>query len=362
MSKRKRILVAPLDWGLGYAARCIPVIAKLRQYGVDIVIASEGRPHDLLRKEFPNLEHIRFPDHTPQTLYEETLAWSIMKNFPALEKDFQQEHLAVESEIKHLNIDAVISDTRLGAYSETVPSILLIHQLNTLLPAYLQWGERIATLALRNQCNKFSECWIPDFEGTDNLAGKLSHPQTLPRNSFFIGPISRVTWTETKKEMEILVILSGTEPERTIFEQEIVSQLQQTTHHSIVVRGKPEHSTRLKFSDNIILVNSLQSDEFSKAIALSNIIVARPGYSTIMDLSFAGAKAIFIPAPQQAEQEYLAGELMKKKICYSEPQEEFSLQRSMEKAKEYSGFTHRFSPDHTTLRQRIEQLLITIGY
>ena len=176
------------------------------------------------------------------------------------------------------------------------------------------------------------------------------------------GPISRVTWTEAKKEMEILVILSGTEPERTIFEQEIVSQLQQTTHHSIVVRGKPEHSTRLKFSDNIILVNSLQSDEFSKAIALSNIIVARSGYSTIMDLSFAGAKAIFIPSPQQAEQEYLADELMKKKICYSEPQEEFSLQRSMEKAKEYSGFTHRLSPDHTTLRQRIEQLLITIGY
>jgi hypothetical protein len=232
--------------------------------------------------------------------------------------------------------------------------------LNFLLPTYLHRIENAATLPLRKRFEKFSECWIPDYKGAHALAGTLTHPQTLPANSFYIGPLSSLSLLDIKKEMEVLVMLSEPEPQRTIFEQNIVSQLQKLNLKAIVVRGKPEQTTRIKFPGNIIMVR-LQTEELSKAISLSDIVVARPGYSTIMDLSFMAAKAIFVPTPDHTEQEYLADEFKKKMICYSEPEGEFSLQRSLEKSVHYSGFKPLY-PDYSTLRERIEHLLNSIGY
>ena len=37
-----RVLVAPLDWGLGHATRCIPVIRELQAAGAEVWLAGEG--------------------------------------------------------------------------------------------------------------------------------------------------------------------------------------------------------------------------------------------------------------------------------------------------------------------------------
>jgi uncharacterized protein (TIGR00661 family) len=361
MKSRKRILVAPLNRGLGHAARCMPIVNKLLGYGVEVFIAADGRSLDFLRREFPNLTHIRLPEYIGQYLYDDILPWIVLKKFPAMQKHISEEHNTLETIVKQFAIDAVISDSRLGVYSSAVPSIFIIHQLNILLPNYLHWTEEVITSVIRKRCGQFTECWIPDSEGAGSLAGRLSHPKTLPRNAYYIGPLTRLISIDAKKEMDVLVLLSGQEPERTQFEQIVVTQLQQTKLNSIVVRGKPEHKTRIKFAENIIMINSLQTEELSKAISISHIIVSRPGYSTLMDLSCAGARAIFVPIPRQTEQEYFAEELKRKKICYSETQDEFSLQRSLEKAKEYSGFVQH-TVEQTVLRQRIEHLLNMIGY
>ena len=55
---KKRILVAPLDWGLGHASRSISVIKALLDREVDVLLGSNGRPLALLRREFPQLESI----------------------------------------------------------------------------------------------------------------------------------------------------------------------------------------------------------------------------------------------------------------------------------------------------------------
>ena len=53
---KKRILVAPLNWGLGHATRCMPIINALLANNFEPVIASDGYALSLLKKEYPNLQ------------------------------------------------------------------------------------------------------------------------------------------------------------------------------------------------------------------------------------------------------------------------------------------------------------------
>ena len=56
----KRILVCPLNWGLGHATRCIPIIKALIGNNAEVLIGAEARPLELLKKEFPELTFITF--------------------------------------------------------------------------------------------------------------------------------------------------------------------------------------------------------------------------------------------------------------------------------------------------------------
>lgn len=361
MKKIKRILVAPLDWGLGHATRCIPIIDELLRRDVDVIIAADHRPLDLLKKEFPHLTHVRFPGYVVQYIENGNLGWAIIKQLPDILRGFKEEHRRLEELIVQYDIDAVISDSRFGVYSKKIPSIFLIHQLTILLPPNLQWAQRSVARVNRFFINRFHECWIPDVADENNLAGILSHSPSLPNNAYYIGPLSRLQRREKQKiDFDLLVVLSGPEPQRTIFEDIIIEQLKQTSCRALLVRGVPERNTRIKLTDTITAVSSLSTEELSKAIAASSIILSRPGYSTIMDLSFVGANAIFVPTPQQTEQEYLAKNLKEKKICYSESQAEFDLIRSLESAKDYTGFPmiHNDPPRRATLQHRIDNLLM----
>jgi UDP-N-acetylglucosamine:LPS N-acetylglucosamine transferase len=61
----------------------------------------------------------------------------------------------------------------------------------------------------------------------------------------------------------------------------------------------------------------------------SEYIVARSGYSTIMDLLAVKKNAILIPTPGQTEQEYLGQYSHEKKWMYSVAQKNFNLQAAM---------------------------------
>ncbi|MFA6468344.1 MAG: glycosyltransferase [Bacteroidota bacterium] len=358
---KKRILIAPLDWGLGHAARCVPIIYELIAQGIEVVIAADRRPADLLKKEFPDLEHLKYPGYSITYPENANMAWTMFRQLPVLFKGIALEHDQLESLVKSHGIDAVISDNRWGAYSKQVPSVFMTHQIRILLSKYLVWGQGIVDAAHARLMMPFSEIWIPDTESGTTLSGILSHNGSVPKNAYYIGPLSRLKKiSRFNKELDVLVILSGPEPQRTIFETLIVAQLKKSTMRSLVVRGTPELTLKMKLSDTLTLVGSLTSDELSEAIASSHIIISRPGYSTIMDLSFLGANAIFVPTPQQTEQEYLAQRLKEEKICYSEPQNGFSLQRSVSQFNAYSGF-RQVQNDHTLLRQRIDHLLKKIS-
>ncbi|MDP1677446.1 MAG: glycosyltransferase [Bacteroidota bacterium] len=358
--KKKRILIAPLDWGLGHATRCIPIIHELIAKNTEVIIAADNRPAELLKKEFPDLQHIRFPGYTLNYPVNGNMAWAMFRQLHTLFLGISAEHKYLKKIIKEHSIDAVISDNRWGVYSKTIPSIYIVHQLRILLSHSIQWGQRIVDFENRQLIKNFSEIWIPDFDNDQNLSGELSHSSRMPKNSFFIGPVSRLVKLDgIRKEIDVLVILSGPEPQRTIFEEMITYQLKETQLRSLIVKGTPEKNFKLKLTDTITIVSSLTSSELSQAISSTQIVISRPGYSTVMDLSFLGANAIFIPTPQQTEQEYLSKRLKEQRICYSETQSGFSLSRALEQSNSYSGFS-QLQNDYSILQQRIDHLLKSI--
>ncbi|MEP7128904.1 MAG: glycosyltransferase [Chitinophagales bacterium] len=346
--KQTKILIAPLNWGLGHAARCIPIIKELKNLGAEVIIAADGRALELLQKEFPELKCIRLPGYEIRYHEKGSLTLKLLLQLPRLIASVIKEHKQLKKIITVEKIDAVISDNRYGLYSKKIKSVFITHQTGIKLPKYIAWLEAFVNSINHYFISKFDACWIPDFEGTDNLSGELSHNYSLPKNAIFIGPLSRFTYREEKKKYDLLILLSGPEPQRTLLEKLLIKQLFQTENELIprrpdqklkvfLVRGIAEGSNQpINISENFTRVDYLLTEELNNAILSSDVIISRPGYTTIMDLAILGSKAIFIPTPGQTEQEYLADYFKRRGIYYSEGQQEFNIKRAMEQIKNYT--------------------------
>ncbi len=212
--RKKRALLCPLDWGLGHAARCIPIITELLRHNAEVIVAADGRALQLLKKEFPQLEFLKFPGVAVQYPNKGSFTVKILLQLPSILKGFFAERKYIDEVVESKNIDVVISDSRHGSYSKKIPSIFIIHQIRILLPKYLKFFEPFVSFVNKKFMERYTECWIPDFEAEHNLTGKLSHSKKLPDNTFFIGPLSRFSPIEKSsvKEIDILAILSGPEP------------------------------------------------------------------------------------------------------------------------------------------------------
>ena len=108
-----------------------------------------------------------------------------------------------------------------------------------------------------------------------------------------------------------LVLLSGLEPQRTIFEQELLQRFADTHERVLLVRGKVSDPHTVIQRGNITILPSITDDDLRTVVQEVHTIIARSGYSTIMDLEALGVlrKAEFHPTPGQSEQEYLSSYL-----------------------------------------------------
>jgi spore coat polysaccharide biosynthesis predicted glycosyltransferase SpsG len=263
-------------------------------------------------------------------------------------KGIKEEHALLQQIIKQHKIDVVISDNRFGLWSKSSKTIFITHQLMIKAPFGVKWLYRINLKYM----NKFNECWIPDEEGSKNLSGDLSHKYPLPKNAFFIGLLSRfnlekkedghlIGSTVISIKYDVMVIISGPEPQRTVFEKIILEQLLKEKVKALVVRGvtETEEEKIIKTNFNhLVIVSHLKANEMRQAILQSDLIIARSGYSTIMDMAALGKKIFFIPTNGQTEQEYLAQLLMYKGIAYMQSQTEFDLTKGLLESKKYKGF------------------------
>lgn len=305
MLNGKRILVAPLDWGLGHGARCVPIIRRLVDRGAIPVIGADRGPLALLRAEFPGLEHVRLPGAGIRYAHGTDQLWSMARQFPRLLHSIRQEHRLFERIRHDLRFDAVISDQRFGVRTSDLPSVLITHQVFPRVP-FTQGALRYLNLRM---IARFHRCWIMDEPDAPGWAGALSHGQPLPRNARYIGTVSRFSRnsTTTGPTYRIVAVISGPEPHRTQLEAILTDQLQRIAGPHLLVCGLPVE-TRAELIGNIHRLAHLPGDQLAQALLSAELIVSRSGYTTLMDLAALGRNALLIPTPGQPEQEYL-GEL-----------------------------------------------------
>jgi len=329
---KKRILVAPLDWGIGHATRCIPIIKELINRNYDVIIAADGRPMHLLKNEFPSLEMIRFSGYNIKYPTYLPMSVNMLLQIPKILWNIKKENRILNEIIIDYKINGVISDNRFGLYTNKVPCVFITHQLAIQSPYF---AEDIQNFNYK-YINRFDACWIID-DKENNLAGNLSKPKKIPKNSIYIGCQSRFKYQKTEKIYDFLAIVSGPEPQRTVLEKGLTKALQKRKEKSLIVLGKPELNDTKEIG-NLTIQSHLTAKDLNSVILSSNLIICRPGYSTIMDLSKLMKKAFFIPTPGQTEQEYLAQILSEKKTCCFQKQHEFDFEKGIIESKKYSGF------------------------
>ncbi|RNC87777.1 MAG: glycosyltransferase [Winogradskyella sp.] len=330
----KRILVAPLHWGLGHATRCIPLINALIEHNFEPIIASDGSALELLKKEFPNLLAFELPSYDiSYSKKPGRFKLKLLKTSPHILRTIRREKSVIKQLVKKESISGVISDNRFGVRDKSIPSVYITHQLNV-LSGRTTW---ISSKLHQNIIKKFDQCWVPDLDSNTNLSGDLGRPKQKIKNVKYIGTLSRFEKEKLDKTIDILVVLSGPEPQRTQLEKKLLLELKNKKENIVFIRGMVEDKQKITYLGNITLYNYMTSKKLEHAINSSNLIISRSGYTTIMDLAKLGKKAVFIPTPGQFEQLYLAEKLNENLIAPSFEQDTITSS-DLKVHPNYSGF------------------------
>ncbi len=347
MALRGKALVCPLDWGIGHATRCVPVISKLLELGFEVVVAASGRPMEFIRIEYPEVMVIDFPG--TQISYPKN-SWVALKMFRLMPRflfGIWREHRALKRIASEVKPTLIISDNRFGCWHEEIPATFITHQLIIQVPGRLKPIQGLLNRINYWFIHKYKSCWIPDFEPHRGLAGALSHPVKMPDNAHYIGILSRFSKPVNpyadyvQPDFDLLIMLSGPEPQRTILEEKILMQLVNVNMQVAMVRGMPESEEAYVLDNRIHVFAHLDSPKLHELILKSALVICRSGYSSIMDMVTLGKRAIFIPTPGQTEQEYLSQYLMNKKIYFSMEQTNFDLLYAIEMSKNFPGMVIR---------------------
>ncbi|RYY71479.1 MAG: glycosyl transferase family 28 [Chitinophagaceae bacterium] len=330
-----RVLISPLDWGLGHASRIITIVKLLQNYGVQVLIAADGTPAELLRKEFPAVEILALEGYGIRySRNKKYFSYKLFAQFPAIYRAIRRENSWLKTAIQEHSIDAIISDNRFGFYHSRIPSVYITHQLN--IKTGKKWMNKLAQKIHYKYINRFTECWVPDFETGITLAGELSHPDNFPTVPVkYLGPISRFKKQVGAITNDLLIILSGPEPQRSIWERDLLNQVKKLDRNIVLVRGLPEALDEMPATSGLTVYNHLPAATLEPLIKTSAMILCRSGYSSVMDLVATGNKALLVPTPGQAEQEYLATYLMKEQLFFCCEQKDLMLETHLKLALEF---------------------------
>jgi uncharacterized protein (TIGR00661 family) len=333
-SSSKKILVAPLNWGLGHATRCIPLIKNFISEGCDVHIASDGDGLKILQKEFENLTFFSLPAYDVKYGTEDNFFTSLIFQLPSLMKNVSKEFVYVQQLQKEHNYDLIISDNRPGVKSKKTKSVYLTHQLQF----KVKYGSRLGHRFHKMLYKDFDEVWVPDVKPPENLAGELSISKN--KKVKYIGHLTRAQKVLEAKIYDLLLLLSGPEPQRSKLEDELFKQLRSTKLKVALIRGTSV--PRLRTNPKFKIIDLANSEEIDQLIAQSKVVVARTGYSTLMDLAVWKKPCLLIPTPGQPEQEYLGKYLTERKWAFVVDQKELDVKSQLESAVKF-GF-ERYQP------------------
>ncbi len=303
----KKVLVAPLDWGLGHTTRCLPLIKHLETLGAAVFFAGNEVQCQLVAQQSPQLHFLSLPGYAVR--YARSAGGFLPKmlgQVPAVMRRINAEHKWLLETVSEHRIEGIISDNRYGLWHPQVPSVILCHQLglHTGLGAF---ADRAAAQLHSRMLSKFGALWIPDREAAPGLSGKLGHPKRLPAGAKYTGPLSQFEKrlpAENSGLKKLVILLSGPEPQRTILSDLLWEQVCAGNSPAVFVEGKRDVPERV--SDAPVEWHSmLTGKELQGVLENASYVVCRGGYTTLMDAAMLHLKLILIPTPGQGEQQYL---------------------------------------------------------
>ena len=303
MFENKRILICPLNWGIGHATRMVAYAKQLESVGNTISVMGANEVLEVFKEEMPRVQRIPFLDIKVRYAHSDKIVRKIVLHTPAYLISAFREHWALNRLLRDYDFDVIISDNRPALWSKKVKSYYITHQLSIKLSEGWQWAEALANRIHLWFIKHYDACLIPDVEGKEALSGELSKIQHSDVKVKYIGWLSRFTKPEVlpEKENYALLILSGVEPHRSFLREEVVKRYRKSGEH-LIIAGDDKAST----VENIISLPYVRTEALKPLILSADHIICRSGYSMLMDLKVLGCEAELIPTPGQPEQEYLA--------------------------------------------------------
>lgn len=342
-----KVLIAPLDWGLGHATRCIPLIAGFRAEGWHITLAAEGAGAELLQSAFPEIPLLQLKGYGIRYA-KKHIGWKIVQQIPAIITALRYEKRWLQKKYKDFQWDVIISDNRPGIWHKKSYNIYITHQLH-IQTGLGKLANQIASQIHHSCIKKYNELWIPDLEGKNNLAGSLSHPGTVADAVQYIGLISRLKNIPSyEHRYDILFLLSGPEPQRSIFEKIILQQIQPKHGRILLIRGTNDPINHSVIPPNVAVISLAGGEKLNQYMLQSKYIICRSGYTSLMDLMRLHKKALLVPTPKQGEQEYLAKYAAQHRYFPSVSQTEFKIDQTI---KEIASFNYTFPFNETDFQQ-----------
>ena len=352
-----KVLIAPLDWGLGHATRCIPIIKELLNQRCEVIVAASGPQRALLQGEFASLTFVELPRYGLR--YGKNRALTVLRiigSIPKILIGVKLEKAWLKRFVGTEGPDLIISDNRYGLAMPGVFCVFMTHQLLIKTP-FGPYADRLLQRLNYRFIRRFSRCWVPDIAGDEALAGELSNPVQMPAIpvryiswlSRMQRPVAEMSIRESAATRErarestgtyegaglgdgagVLVLLSGPEPQRTLLEKRILRQAADCPDRIVLVRGLPGGGPVVKDAPGCVVVyDHLPAAALEQEMSRAMLVVARSGYSTIMDLVRLDKRALLVPTPGQTEQEYLGRYLAAKGWAACVRQKDFLLAEAL---------------------------------
>ncbi|GBR74016.1 UDP:flavonoid glycosyl transferase super family [Candidatus Termititenax aidoneus] len=339
---KKTALFAVHSTGLGHAARSIPYIKTCLKRGHRVHVISHGRALILLRNTLGDRvsHYFDIPDYRLDWAYSRhgysiwrflflTLSVSIWELFKE-----RRAFLALD---KKYNYDLVFSDTRYNIYKKNAPSLLFLFMIYVPLSwRFLNFLNQLFGAAYYKIILRHHQKYLfNDYAAVQkSLTGDILHNLFIleRRKCVYLGPISRfVPAQKSRQDIAQMILLSGPEPQRTVFEEIILRQVDNLPGRTVVVLGRLDAKKALAFTrKNLRVFNYLRPAQMAGYLRRAEVVVCRSGQGSLMDTYLLRKKVLLVPTKGQPEQEYLARLHHNKNGFYSVPQDKLDLRRDIE--------------------------------
>lgn len=357
---QQKIFFVPLDWGLGHATRILPLIRRFLERGDQVFVATRGRALELLKKEAGACIFLDFPQYPikyPRSKFFVTRFMFI--TFPAMLYAMWKEKRILKKLQVRYQFDILISDNRFCINLPGIRSYLISHQLRYKLPWMISPFEMIPEFFNYLFFKKYNRILVPDYDHGQNLTGTLSHGlRYLPADKIlYTGTLCDLPdeMETTFDKIDYLILISGPESQRSIFEKLIFQQVNMLQGKVVVALGKPEKKYRIR-KGNAVFFSYLTRTQITGYMKRADFIVCRSGYTTVMEMVELKKKGVFVPTPGQIEQEYLARYYLQQGWCFYLPQNKFNLLTAVTEGKHFPGFPQELGGSKENLNRLFDSI------